>query len=130
MRTILSHYNSLVLLYKKQEILIQLYKKFRVTATFKQTRDSNRRPTAIHHLRTLRWQQNRPPPHFNTSRLHYVAITDSTNYCCIKISVFMKTGQRVQGRRGAKWTRLHTAKQHSGLTSVYFIYQQIRSKNI
>ena len=71
MHIILIHYYSLVLLYKEQEILIQLHKKIRVTAIFTHKKDSNRRPTAIHHLRTLRCQQNRPPPpplqYFNTS---------------------------------------------------------------
>jgi len=50
MRIILSHYNSLVLLYKEQEIIIQLYTKFRVTAIFthkKQTPIADRLPYII-----------------------------------------------------------------------------------
>jgi len=129
MRIILSHYNSLVLLYKEQEIVIQLHKKFRVTAIFTHTKEipiADRLPYIIQGPYVV----NKIPPHFNTSRLHYVAITDSTNYCYIKISVFMQIGQRVHGRRGEKWTQVHTATQHGGLTIVHFIYQQIRSKNI
>jgi len=41
----------------------------------------------------------------------------------------MQIGQRVHGRRGEKWTRVHTAPKHGGLTSVYFIYQQMKSAN-